>query len=73
MGAYIVENQWKGLKSEPIKHKLGMRVIQNCDITLTDCFVPIENKLPKAVDFSSTNEILLHFRCYIPWIAVGIY
>lgn len=27
---FIIENAWKGVKSEPIKNKLALRIVQNC-------------------------------------------
>jgi len=61
-----------GLKYEVIKNKLAMRMLQNVDITFENVFVPEENKLPKAVDFSSISEVLLHSRITLAWIACGI-
>jgi acyl-CoA oxidase len=30
---FIIENKWKGVKSEVIKYKLPLRSVQNCHIT----------------------------------------
>lgn len=27
---FILENKWKGIKAEPIKNKLALRIVQNC-------------------------------------------
>lgn len=53
--AFIVEMQWKGITSNVIKNKLALRIVQNCDITFENVFIPDANKLPKAQDFSATN------------------
>ena len=38
--AYIVENKKaEGFKSEVMKNKLAMRMVQNCQITLKDCII----------------------------------
>lgn len=56
-----------------IKNKLGLRVVQNCNITLTDVQVGEEHKLPGATDFQNgTNRILKHSRPIVCWIAVGV-
>ena len=48
-------------------------MVQNGDITLTNVFVPDNNRLAKANDFSSgTNVILEHSRIKVAWVASGI-
>ena len=36
---------------------MALRIVQNCKITLDNVFVPEENRLPKANDFSATNIV----------------
>ncbi|CAD8071213.1 unnamed protein product [Paramecium sonneborni] len=70
---FIVENKWAGVHAEPIKHKLALRIVQNCQITFKDVFVPDENKMPKAKDFQNgVTQALQHSRVGVPWIALGI-
>lgn len=72
---YILEthNHPKGWKSEVIKNKIGLRIVQNCEVTLKDVHVGEEHKLPAAKDFQSgTNKILKHSRPIVCWIAVGV-
>lgn len=71
--AFIVDMKSQGVNSEVIKHKLAMRIVQNCTITFNNVFVPDDNKLPKATDFNKgTGKILHHSRTFIPWLAAGI-
>lgn len=48
---FIVDLKAKGVHSEVIKHKLALRIVQNCQINFTNVFIPEENMLPKATDF----------------------
>lgn len=73
VNAFIVEMDRKGVKSEVIQHKLALRIVQNCEISFDNVFIPDENRLPKAEDFGkSTGQILLHSRLFVAWIAAGI-
>jgi alkylation response protein AidB-like acyl-CoA dehydrogenase len=63
----------KGWKSDVIKNKFGLRIVQNCNITLADVSVKEEHKLPLAKDFQhGTNKILKHSRPLVCWVAVGV-
>jgi acyl-CoA oxidase len=37
---FIIENKWKGVKSEVIKYKLPLRSVQNCHITFDNVEIP---------------------------------
>ena len=41
---YLVPNQSKGLKSEPIKQKMPFRMVQNCQIDFNDVEINIEEQ-----------------------------
>jgi alkylation response protein AidB-like acyl-CoA dehydrogenase len=61
------------LTSQVIKHKLPLRIVQNCHITLNNVVVDESQKLPKATDFAKgTNAILKHSRILVCWIAAGL-
>lgn len=50
-----------------------MRSVINCDIALTNVFVPEKNKLTYAKDFASgTNRILGSSRLMIAWQAAAV-
>ena len=61
-----------GLSYEIIKNKLSLRIVQNCHLRFENVFIPEENKLPKAHDFTSTGKVLLHSRLFVAWIACGL-
>lgn len=71
---FIVENnKVSGLTSQVIKHKLALRVVQNCHITLNNVIVDESQKLPKATDFfKGTNTVLKHSRVFVCWVTAGI-
>jgi acyl-CoA oxidase len=72
--SFIVENdKVTGLTSQVIKHKLPLRIVQNCHITLNNVVVDESQKLPKATDFAKgTNTVLRHSRVAVCWIAAGL-
>jgi acyl-CoA oxidase len=70
---FIVETRSPGLTVTDIKHKLPLRIVRNGLIQYKNVFVPIENLLEKAKDFSSgPNLILTLSRLSIVWLALGI-
>ena len=53
--------------------KMALRMTQNGDITLENCFVPDRNKLAHAKDFASgAKHILEGSRLMIAWMAAGV-
>jgi len=70
--AFVVEKGSPGILSRKIEGKMALRVTQNADIILTDCFVPDRNKLTYALDFATgTNKILEASRLMVAWMAAG--
>ena len=70
---FLVESSFPGYKVDAIKNKYALRMVQNGDITLTNVFVPENNRLAKATDFATgTNVILEHSRIKVAWCATGI-
>ena len=53
-------------------NKMGLRMVENCQIEYKDVFVPEENRLVKAKDWSATNVVLKHSRLIVAWTALGI-
>ena len=52
---------------------MALRMTQNADILLKDCFVPDRNKLTHAKDFTTgTNKILEASRLMVAWAASGV-
>lgn len=70
---FIVDMKSQGITTQVIKHKLALRMVQNCHITFNNVFIPDEDKLPKATDFSKgTGAVLKHSRVFVCWAALGI-
>ena len=68
---FVVEKGTPGFATEKMQHKMALRVVQNADITLTDCRVPDENRLEKAASFKDTAAVLRMTRAGVAWEAVG--
>lgn len=72
--AFILDMKSNGVVTTPIKHKLALRMVQNCQIYFKNVVIPAENKLPKAINFiKGTTDILKHSRCLVCWIATGFF
>ncbi|WP_334171528.1 acyl-CoA dehydrogenase family protein [Sinomonas sp.] len=69
---FIVETDRVGFSARKIPHKIGLRIMQNADITLDEVRVPEENRLPGATRFARTNELLRDSRAWVGWQAAGI-
>jgi len=71
--AFVVEKGSKGFNPMKMEGKWSLRMTQNADIELKDCFVPDKNKLAKAKDFGTgTNAILETSRLVVAWMACGL-
>ena len=71
VGASLVESDRPGYSATKIENKIGLRIMQNADIVMDNVRVPLENKLPGAVDFASANALLMQSRAWVGWQAVG--
>ena len=69
--AFIVENNREGVTYEVIKHKLALRIVQNCEISFKDVFIPLKNKIAGAKSFGMTTKMLTNSRAFVVWIAIG--
>jgi acyl-CoA oxidase len=71
--AFVVEKGTPGYSTQKIKGKLATRITQNMNIDMKDVFVPEKNRLEKCKDFASgPNQVLMHSRLLIAWMAVGM-
>ena len=70
--AFIVETDRPGYVAAKICNKIGLRIMQNADITLQDVRVPAGNLLPGATSFSKANDLLRDSRAWVGWQAAGI-
>jgi acyl-CoA oxidase len=70
---FILDMKLPGITTQVIKHKLPLRMVQNCHIHFNNVIVPEDCKLPKAMDFQKgTSVVLKHSRVFVAWAAVGI-
>ena len=71
--AFVVEKGSPGFTAVAMQGKMALRIVQNGEITMTDCFVPDRNKLTHAKDFATgTNKILEASRLFICWMGAGV-
>lgn len=68
---FIVETNAEGFSVEKIKDKMALRIVQNGLITMKNCIVPKENRLPNANSFKDTAKVLQATRAGVAWMAVG--
>lgn len=69
---FIVETDRAGYSAIKISNKIGLRIMQNADITLDEVRVPASNLLPGATEFSRANDLLRDSRAWVGWQAAGI-
>lgn len=69
--AFIVENTRDGIDLQVIKHKLALRIVQNCEVTFKNVCIPTANKIPGAKNFAKTTQMLTNSRAFVVWIAIG--
>lgn len=68
---FIVETNTEGFSVEKIKDKMALRIVQNGLITMKNCIVQEENRLPNANSFKDTAKVLQATRAGVAWMAVG--
>lgn len=68
---FIVETTTEGFSVEKIKDKMALRIVQNGLITMKNCIVQEDNRLPNANSFKDTAKVLQATRAGVAWMAVG--
>lgn len=69
---FLVETDRPGFTATKISHKIGLRIMQNADLTLDSVRIPAANLLPGAQDFASAQQLLRDSRAWVGWQAAGI-
>lgn len=69
---FIVESDREGWSATKISRKMGLRIMQNADITLDKVHIPDENLLPRAASFADTNIALRNSRAWVGWQGAGV-
>lgn len=67
---FIVETDTPGYEATKISGKMGLRIMQNADITL-DVRLPADAILPGATTFAATRALLRDSRMWVGWQGVG--
>lgn len=68
---FILERGMEGLSTPTIEGKFSLRASPTGEIVLNDVFVPLENRLEKAVGLKAVMHCLNHARYGISWGALG--
>lgn len=68
---FLVKKDNPGFKTEKIKDKMALRIVQNAIITLDNCQVPESDRLQNANSFKDTANVLRMTRAGVAWQAVG--
>ncbi|KAJ3683206.1 hypothetical protein LUZ60_013433 [Juncus effusus] len=72
VNGFIVKKGANGLRVTKIENKMALRIVQNGDITLTNVFVPDEDKLPGVNSFQDLVEPLSFARIMVAWVSIGV-
>jgi glutaryl-CoA dehydrogenase len=71
VGGFLVEKGAAGFSAEVLPRKGSQRAVWQTQITLQDCRIPEENRLPGATGLGSTLSILTHSRYGVGWDGLG--
>jgi glutaryl-CoA dehydrogenase len=69
--AFIVEKDNPGYKATKIEGKVSLRMVQNADITLTDCRVSEDARLHNCNSFKDCARVLMGTRNTVAWASLG--
>ncbi|MFF3562791.1 acyl-CoA dehydrogenase family protein [Streptomyces sp. NPDC002574] len=70
--AFVVEKGTPGFSPAKIEGKIALRIVQNAEITLTDCRVPEANRLHNMKGFRDVGEVLRRTRGGVAWQSLGV-
>ena len=71
VSGFLVEGDNPGYNAEIIPRKGAQRAVWQTHITLKDCHIPSENRLPEARSLGSTLSVLTHSRYGVGWDGLG--
>ena len=69
--AFVVEKDNPGYAASKITGKVALRMVQNADITLTDCRVSDEARLQDCNSFADVARVLKGTRNTVSWASAG--
>ncbi len=71
ISGFLVETDNPGFRADVLSRKASQRAAWQTHITLEDCHVPEDARLPKARGLGSTLSILTHSRYGVGWDGLG--
>jgi glutaryl-CoA dehydrogenase len=71
IGCFLIEGDNPGYHTEVLPRKGSQRAVWQTHITLEDCHIPEENRLPEANGLGSTLTVLTHSRYGVGWDGLG--
>ncbi len=71
ISGFLVETDNPGFQADVLPRKASQRAAWQTHITLEDCHVPEDVRLPKATGLGSTLSILTHSRYGVGWDGLG--
>ncbi|HTZ16043.1 MAG TPA: acyl-CoA dehydrogenase family protein [Mycobacterium sp.] len=69
--AFVVEKDNPGYAATKIGGKMSLRMVQNADITLTDCRVSEDARLQNCNSFKDVGKVLAGTRNSVAWASAG--
>jgi glutaryl-CoA dehydrogenase len=69
--AFVVEKDNPGYAASKIAGKVSLRIVQNADITLTDCRVSDDARLQNCDSFADVAQVLKGTRNTVSWASAG--
>ncbi|KAF8817919.1 acyl-CoA dehydrogenase domain-containing protein, partial [Cardiosporidium cionae] len=72
INGFLVEKGTAGFSTSKISHKMALRMVQNADITLKNCFVPESSRLPIEGFSGSTAKVLEASRAVVAMGSTGL-
>src|SRR5919202_874956 len=71
IGCFLVEGENPGYHAEVLPRKGSQRAVWQSDVTMEDCHVPEDARLPEAKGLGSTLSVLTHSRYGVAWDGLG--
>ncbi len=71
IGCFLVEGDNSGYHAEVLPRKGSQRAVWQAHITMEDCHVSEDARLPEAKGLSSTLSVLTHSRYGVAWDGLG--
>jgi glutaryl-CoA dehydrogenase len=71
ISGFLVETDNPGFRADVLPRKASQRAAWQTHVTLRDCHIPADAKLPEATGLGSTLSILTHSRYGVGWDGLG--